>query len=95
MPNNDEIIEELKVKIADYERLIEDIDNKITVKVSQDMQRYNVESGSAGRREVHRIPLSELMKLRDSYKKEIIAISKAIRRLEGSVPRTIRVRLRD
>lgn len=95
MPSNYEKIEELKEKLSNYERLLEDIDNKITVKVSQDLQRYNVESGAAGRREVQRIPISELTQLRESYKKEIIAISKAIRRYEGSVPRTIRVRLKD
>lgn len=57
---------------------IAEIDAAVSLITKEAMQRYEVGSGDGARHEVERLRLSELMKARDTYKKELLEVETKI-----------------
>lgn len=68
---------ELEKKKKNYESMISAIDERITGQVESGTARYILEMDNA-RREVERISVTDLIKLREYYKQELEELSGAL-----------------
>lgn len=87
-------IEELKEEIKEKRLMIKAIDVRLTGKITDDIEEYEVWSDIV-KRKISRYSLKDLISVREVYKTELRTLETELKKSERREPREILMRFRD
>jgi hypothetical protein len=82
---------ELVKRIKDLKKKIKSIEDKVDIKVSEDIDSYELQS-DLGRRRIDKLKLKDLLNVRAEYRSELVLLEGQLQQIEAKGAKNILMR---